>query len=203
MNYVIRVGPDGQAGGWCALLRRAGVLVAEEGGCPIYEGRTCATCPFPGRAERESRYVVGRTVFDDFDALCAMLGGLFGMVERTPDGANKLVAHGYEGDSRQREIGLVAAFVPREYVGGASNDLPVQRNADGTWRIHVSQFDLSVLPAKFGWPQAGIDGVEQRFQQAYGLTKLRRELPKLGYTLHEEVLADGVVRVQARMGAGR
>lgn len=152
-----------------------------------------------------SKFLVGKVKFDDFDALCESLEGLFGKgaVERTQTGRNDLIAYGYQGDAREREIGKVAAVVRRRAVGMSSNDLPVRREADGTWRLVVSAYDLGVLPHRLGWRADSLKEFEGRFAQVVGVQKARRDLPKLGYRLTETVLSTGVVKIHARAGAGK
>ena len=112
-----------------------------------------------------SHYVVGKTVYRDFGALCDTLTELFGQgsVERTSRGTNDLEAQGYQGDSRTREIGKVAAIVRRKYVGASSNDVPIRREADGTYRLILSDYDSAegsytgstpAISRKLGWDAA-------------------------------------------------
>lgn len=152
-----------------------------------------------------SRFLVGQVKFDDFEALCGALEGLFGKgtVERTRDGRNDLVAYGYQGDFREPEIGKVAAIVRRWNVGHFSNDLPIRREADGTFRLVVSAYDLGMLPRRLGWQASSLKEFEGRFAQVVGVCKARRDLPKLGYKLTETVLSTGVVKIHARAGAGK
>ena len=206
-GYVLRFRPDGRAEGWCAVLRHTGRLICpEKGGCPIYKGRRCVdNCPFPGKAERESRYVVGEVCFEDLDSLVEVMERQFGKgsVERSVSGNNGLIAYGYQGDSREGEIGLVAAVVRRQYVGSASNDLPIRREADGTYRVIVSDYDAGHIPGRLKW--SGVHGhkaIEGRFAQAYGVQVLRKTLPALGYKLEEVVEPDGTVQVRATVRAG-
>lgn len=144
-----------------------------------------------------SRYVVGSIVFDDLDLLCETLAGLFGAVDRASDGSNKLVAFGYRGDSREKEIGQVAAVVRRGHVGGAANDLPVRREADGTYRLIVSEYDRRGIPERFGWTDGNVEG---HIAQQYGPRKVKKALAPQGYTFREEISPDGQIRLTAALG---
>lgn len=201
-DYVFRLTPDGKVGGWCAALRHVSHLIApEKGGCPIYKGRSCVeNCPFPGTAEKQSRYVVGEIVFEDLHALTEVLENAFGKgsVERSANGKNTLTAIDYHGESRDTEIGKVAAVVRRRHVGGSSNDLPVKQQPDGTYRLIVSEYDESYIPGKLKWGgKAGGESVEGRFAQLYGANVLNKKLKPLGYTLTTTTEADGTLRIRA------
>lgn len=46
--------------------------------------------------------------------------------------------HGYRGDLRQDQAHIV---IPKRFVGGWSNDIGFRREADGTWRAIISEYD--------------------------------------------------------------
>lgn len=161
-----------------------------------------------------SRYVKGRIRFNNLDDLCAALerlvadSGLLAaarargfkgsVVQRSADGLNRLLPYGYHGDSRVREIGHVAAVVPRAVVGSASNDLCVRQTDDGAYEVLVSEYDTRVLPSRFGWSGVhGAEGIVGRILQRAGVEKLQRELPGLGYVLETETKQDGTIAVRA------
>ena len=144
-----------------------------------------------------SRFIVGEIVYADFDCLVETLEEVFGKghVERSADGANKLVARGYEGDARVSEIGRVAALVPRRFVGPLSNDIAVRQETDGTYRLLVSAFDQNVLRQRFrprkGQPPTG------PIAQKYGVKTTAKKLVPLGYSLETTVEADGTIAIVA------
>lgn len=151
-----------------------------------------------------SKYVVGQVEYDDLPALKSALESLFGKgsVDADPRGQNTLVAYGYQSDSREHEIGRVAAVVRRKFITSASNDLPIVRGKDGKYRIVISEYDSQAIPRRLNWQVSGSDALEGRFKQAYGLNQLRTALPKLGYKLAESVSAEGTVKIKATVGGG-
>lgn len=150
-----------------------------------------------------SRFVVGEVVYADLDCLVETLEEVFGKghVERSADGTNKLVARGFQGDARTQEIGRVAVVVHRQWVGAASNDIAVRQEADGTYRLLVSEYDQGVLRQRLGTrrgqPPAG------PIAQKYGVRATTKKLAPLGYTLETTTEADGTIAIVATKPASR
>jgi len=144
-----------------------------------------------------SRFVVGEIVYADLDCLVETLEEVFGKghVERSVDGTNKLVAHGFEGDARTKEIGRVAVVVRRQWVGAASNDIAVRQEADGTYRLLVSQYDQGVLRARLH-PRSGAPPTGP-IAQKYGVKTATKKLAPLGYTLETTIESDGTIAIVA------
>jgi len=147
-----------------------------------------------------SRFVVGECVYEDLDDLVETMESLFGegTVERSVSGNNELVPYGYHNDSREAEIGKVAATVRRNHISSASNDLPIIRQADGTYRVAVSDYDVSAVPRRLGWEGVkGIDDLLNRIKQVFSVQRMEKGLKKLGYSLEKETTEDGTVHIKA------
>lgn len=148
-----------------------------------------------------SKFVVGECVFNDLDDLTATMESLFGAgsVERSVDGSNSLTAYGHEGDSRDYEIGKVAAVVRRSHISHLSNDLPIIRDLDGTYRVAVSKYDIGAVPRRLGWKDVkDVEDLLNRIKQAFSVRQTVTGMAKLGFKLETETTADGVVHVRAQ-----
>jgi hypothetical protein len=95
--------------------------------------------------------------------------------------------YGYQGDAREQKAHII---IRRHNVGPAANDLGFERQADGRYRIWVSEYDQR----KNGYNDAWLG----RLKQAYGIEKARAEAKKRGYRLTEQKLDDGTVRLVLR-----
>ena len=153
-----------------------------------------------------SRFIVGQCRFDKLDDLSATLEGLFGAGsgERSSNGTNQLSAFGYQGDSRDDEIGKVAAVVRRKWIGGASNDLPVIQQPDGSYRIAISEYDVGAVPQRLHWKGTkSATDVENRFRQVFAKNQMTRGLSSLGFKLTETTDKEsGEIHVVARKYVG-
>jgi hypothetical protein len=92
--------------------------------------------------------------------------------------------YGYKGDARPQKAHIV---IRRHYVGHAANDLGFERQADGRYRVWVSEFDQSHNGYNNKWLG--------RLKQAYGIEKIRKEAKKRGYRLTEQKQENGTVRL--------
>lgn len=158
-----------------------------------------------------SRYVIGTVIYENFDALCNAMEGLFGKgsVERSADGSNKLSAHGYGNDNRDHEIGKVAAVVRRQAIGSSSNDLPIRRETDGTYRLVISEYDAGegayaghepAVCRRLGWDVKGAKAIQGKLAQEYGMHVIKKMLPKnKTYTLDSETRQKDGVHIRVRI----
>jgi hypothetical protein len=80
--------------------------------------------------------------------------------------------YGYMGDARPQKAHII---IRRQHVGRAANDLGFERQADGKYRVWVSEFDQS----RNGYDNAWLG----RLKQAYGIEKVRKEAKKRGYSI--------------------
>jgi hypothetical protein len=95
--------------------------------------------------------------------------------------------YGYMGDARPQKAHII---IRRQHVGRAANDLGFERQADGKYRVWVSEFDQS----HNGYDNAWLG----RLKQAYGIEKVRKEAKKRGYSLTEQKQENGTVRLVLR-----
>ena len=95
--------------------------------------------------------------------------------------------YGYKGDARPQKAHII---IRRQHVGRAANDLGFERQADGRYRVWVSEYDQSCNGCNDAWLG--------RLKQAYGIEKVRREAKKRGYRLTEQKQDNGTVRLVLR-----
>jgi hypothetical protein len=95
--------------------------------------------------------------------------------------------YGYQGDVRAQKAHII---IRREHVGRAANDLGFERQADGRYRVWVSEYDQKYNKYDDSWMG--------RLKQAYGVEKARAEAKKKGYRVSEQKLDDGRIRLMLR-----
>jgi hypothetical protein len=95
--------------------------------------------------------------------------------------------YGYQGDVRAQKAHVI---VRRQHVGPAANDLGFERQADGKYRVWVSDYDRTYN--KYG------DAWMGRLKQAYGVEKAKAEAKKRGYRVSEQNQDDGCIRLLLR-----
>ena len=95
--------------------------------------------------------------------------------------------YGYQGDVRAQKAHVI---VRRQHVGPAANDLGFERQADGKYRVWVSDYDRTYN--KYG------DAWMGRLKQAYGVEKAKAEAKKRGYRVSEQKQDDGCIRLLLR-----
>jgi hypothetical protein len=95
--------------------------------------------------------------------------------------------YGYQGDVRAQKAHVI---IRREHVGRAANDLGFERQADGKYRVWVSEYDQKYNKYDETWMG--------KLKQAYGVEKARAEAKKKGYRVSEQKLDDGRIRLVLR-----
>jgi hypothetical protein len=95
--------------------------------------------------------------------------------------------YGYQGDMRAQKSHII---IRREHVGRAANDLGFERQADGKYRVWVSEYDQKYNKYDDAWMG--------KLKQAYGVEKARGEAKKKGYRVSEQKLDDGRIRLVLR-----
>jgi hypothetical protein len=95
--------------------------------------------------------------------------------------------YGYQGDVRSQKAHII---IRRQHVGSAANDLGFERQADGKYRVWVSDYDVKYNKYDDVWMG--------RLKQAYGVEKARIEAKKKGYRVSEQKLDDGRIRMVLR-----
>ncbi len=128
-----------------------------------------------------SHFTAIKTQIKDAAALVKALSDVgFKQVE-VHDTAQHL--YGFQGDIRSQTAEVI---IRRKHIGGASNDMGFQRQADGTFEAMISEYD------RRQYSQQWLNQVTQR----YGYHVLMATAPAQGFTVEEEdVLADGTIRV--------
>jgi hypothetical protein len=122
----------------------------------------------------------------DEGCLVAALGrlGFTGKVEVHKEAQ---ALYGYQGDMRPQKAHII---IRRQHVGRAANDLGFERQADGSYRAWVSEYDQKYNKYDDAWLG--------RLKQAYGIEKVRKEAKKKGYRVSEQKLDDGRIRLVCR-----
>ena len=92
---------------------------------------------------------------------------------------------GYQGDRRQQQAHII---IRRQHAGPGANDLGFEKQADGTYRAWISEYDQK----KYNDAWLG------KLKQFYGVEKARAEAKKRGYRVSEQKLDDGRVRLVMR-----
>jgi hypothetical protein len=110
--------------------------------------------------------------------------GFKGQVEVHPE-AQPL--YGYLGDVRAQKAHVI---IRRRHVGEAANDLGFERQADGKYRVWVSEHDQQYNKYNDAWMG--------KLKQAYGVEKAKAEARKKGYLVTEKKLDDGRIRLVCR-----
>jgi hypothetical protein len=122
----------------------------------------------------------------DEGCLVAALSRL-GCVGRVEVHREAQTLYGYKGDARPERANII---IRRQHVGPAANDLGFERQADGRFRVWVSEYDQSHNGYNDAWMG--------RLKQSYGVEKARAEARKRGYRVSEQNLDDGRVRLVLR-----
>jgi hypothetical protein len=95
--------------------------------------------------------------------------------------------YGYQGDVRAQKANVI---IRRQHVGRAANDLGFERQADGRYRVWVSDYDRTYNKYDDAWLG--------QLKQGYGIEKVRQEARKKGYRVSEQKQDDGRVRLVLR-----
>lgn len=95
--------------------------------------------------------------------------------------------YGYQGDERAQKAHII---IRQQHVGRAANDLGFEKQADGRYRVWVSEYDQKYNKYDDAWMG--------RLKQAYGVEKARVEAKKKGYRVSEKKLEDGRIHLLLR-----
>jgi hypothetical protein len=138
-----------------------------------------------------SEYVEIDTVLTDPDHLVAALGDLGFAREHIEVHPHAVSLAGYRGDERAQRAEIV---IRRQHVGSSSNDLGFARQADGTYRAIISEYDQRTPGVRgFAYDQAFLG----RLAQQYGVHRLMTHYQAQGYRVSVQQRADGVMHVEA------
>jgi hypothetical protein len=95
--------------------------------------------------------------------------------------------YGYQGDKRAQKAHII---IRQQHVGRAANDLGFEKQADGKYRVWVSDYDQKYNKYDDAWMG--------RLKQAYGVEKAKAEARKKGYRVSEKKLEDGRIQLVLR-----
>jgi hypothetical protein len=95
--------------------------------------------------------------------------------------------YGYQGDARAQKGHVI---IRQQHVGRAANDVGFERQADGRYRVWVSDYDRKYNKYDDAWLG--------RLKQAYGVEKAKLEAKKRGYMVSEQKQDDGRIRLVCR-----
>jgi hypothetical protein len=130
-----------------------------------------------------SHYVNVVTIMKDQEALIKALGRLgFDKVKlEVHEKAQNL--YGYQGDKRSQVAHII---IRKEFVGSSANDIGFERQANGSFAAHISEFDqgtgqYSGSEGRYGKTWQG------KLVAFYGVEKSKMELTKKGLKYYEDV----------------
>jgi hypothetical protein len=93
-----------------------------------------------------SSYASLQTTFNDRDCLVEALVEMGYSREHIEVHDTAQGLYGYHGDLRQQKANVI---VRRQHVGGASNDIGWEKQSDGTYTQHISDYDSHKHNAKW------------------------------------------------------
>ena len=97
---------------------------------------------------------------------------------------------GYAGDTRsqQAHVRIKGAGwgTHSNYVGGASNDLGFERMADGSFALHVSEYDRSKYDTQW----------QQKLTQEYSREVIKEVAIEHNFFINEETEMDGEIYIE-------
>ena len=130
-----------------------------------------------------SHFVECRTEFRDPRALIAALAECGFEPPQIEVHEQAVPLYGYQGDVRSQQAHLV---IRRQYVGQAANDVGWERQADGTYRAWISEYDGR---NRFN------EQMQNRIKQEYAYQVITRQQRARGRTVNRERLPSGEIEV--------
>ena len=96
--------------------------------------------------------------------------------------------HGYQGDKRSQKAHVI---IPRRQVGSASNDVGFERKSDGSFAMHLSEYDQRSKTFK-----------TEKLKQLYAKNRITKALKKKGryHLSKQQVEKDGRIVMRVRVG---
>ena len=121
-----------------------------------------------------SHFVDIVTMIKDVNALVRALGRVGFSKDKVELHEQADYLYGYQGDKRSQKANVI---LRRKYVGHASNDIGFERQKDGSYLAHISEYDHG----KYGkeW--------QDKLNTYYGVEKAKVEFEKKGMKYFEEV----------------
>ncbi len=130
-----------------------------------------------------SHFVACQTEFRDPQALIEALTSCGFEPSQIEVHAEAVPLYGYQGDQRPQQAHLV---IRRQHVGQAANDVGWEKQADGTYRAWISEYDGR---HRFN------AGMQNRIKQEYAYAVIRRQQQARGRTVTRYTLANGEIEV--------
>ncbi len=130
-----------------------------------------------------SHFVECRTEFRDPQALVAALVESGFQESQIEVHQEAVPLYGYQGDVRPQRAHIV---IRRQHVGQAANDVGWERQADGTYRAWISEYD-----GRHRFDQT----MQNRIKQEYAYQVIARQQRARGRTVARERLPSGEIEV--------
>jgi len=131
-----------------------------------------------------SHFVECQTEFRDPQALVAALVECGFQESQIEVHAEAVSLYGYQGDVRPQKAHIV---IRRQHVGTAANDVGWERQADGTYRAWISEYD-----GRHRFDQA----MQNRIRQEYAYQVIKRHARAQGRSITRERLPSGEIKVR-------
>jgi hypothetical protein len=137
-----------------------------------------------------SEYTVCETKLTDAEVLKESLIGIGVNPKHIEEHEEAQQLEGYQGDLRDQKAHII---IRRKHVGSASNDIGFERQANGTYKAWVSQFDKNV--------RLGRKIVSGELSQGYSKRMVEKEIAKTrGWSLKESQKdKNGKLRMKIRI----
>jgi uncharacterized protein DUF1257 len=137
-----------------------------------------------------SEYVIIATAFIDAAHLVDALVDVGFPRDTIEVRDHPVTLYGYRGDARPERAEIV---IRREYVGRDSNDIGFARQADGTFRAIISEYDQRTAGTRGPYGAAFLG----RLTQAYSLRTIQHHYRARGYQVQVQRQSDGTIQVVA------
>lgn len=140
-----------------------------------------------------SHFVECRTEFRDPQALIAALVACGFDASAIEVHEQAVPLYGYQGDVRPQKAHLI---IRRQHIGQGANDVGWERQADGTYRAWVSEFDAGVGPYAHRQDQARFNQrTQNRLRQEYAYQVIARQQRTRGRSVSRQRLPSGEIAV--------
>jgi len=113
-----------------------------------------------------SSYASVKTIFNDRECLIEALVEMGYAREHIEVHETAQGLYGYHGDLRQEKANVI---VRRQHVGGASNDIGWEKQTDGTYTQHISDYDAHKHDAKW------LTGLKASYTEKRAVKEMKRQ----------------------------
>jgi hypothetical protein len=140
-----------------------------------------------------SHFVECQTEFRDPQALVAALIACGFAAEQIEVHEHPVPLYGYQGDVRPQRAHIV---IRRQHVGSGANDVGWERQADGTYRAWISEFDAGVGPFVHRRESTRFNpAMQNRIKQEYAYQVIERQQRARGRSVSRQRLPSGEIEV--------